>query len=130
MPRCRALFLAPLVAATLGCSTQTEPGVAVSGRVTYQGKPVKEAAIFFTPDPDKPGKGGHGLISDGRYAIPAEDGPYPGPFNVIIVDPRRDNPSYRKDSIEPMISERYRAFGAIRVTIPARKSYSFDFQLD
>lgn len=123
------MLAAPILMSLAGCYGPATPGVAVSGRVTYQGKPVREGAIFFTPDVDKEGKGGQGLISRGRYSLPSEEGPYPGELNVIIVDPRRDNPNFKPGWTDPLIPERYRDFKSLRVTIPARKSYSFDFDL-
>ena len=129
MSRPRVLLAAPLFAAIAGCYTPVPPGVALSGRVTYQGKPVREAAIFFTPDIAKEGKGGQGLVRNGRYSIPSEEGPSPGELYVILIDPRQDNPKYRPDSTDPLLPERYREFTSMKVVIPNRKSYSFDFDL-
>lgn len=129
MPRLRVLLAAALLPTVAGCYGPATPGVAISGRVTYQGKPVREAAIFFTPDISKSGKGGQGVITRGRYSIPSEEGPYPGELNVIIVDPRKDNPKYRPGWTDPILPDSYRDFSKLKVTIPARKSYSFDFDL-
>ncbi len=130
MSRLRMLFAAPLIVAASGCYRPDEPGVAVSGRVTYKGRPIREAGIFFTPDIDKRGRGGQGIVSNGRYSIPLEEGLLPGEFNVMFVDPRWDHPKYRGNSTDPLLPEHYRDMNGLRVTIPARKSYSFDFDLD
>lgn len=130
MPRHPAAIVVPLLALAAGCSRPAETGVAVSGRVTYRGKPVHDAVIFFTPDIDKKGKGGNGPIRNGYYSIPADSGPFPGEFNVMVVDPRQDRPDAFPDSTDPILPERYRQFNELRVVIPAnRKSYSFDFDL-
>jgi hypothetical protein len=131
MPRLLVPLPLPLLCLVLaaGCYQPEEPGVAVSGRVNYRGKPVKEATIFFTPDIDKKGKGGHSEIRDGHYSIPPEEGPYPGEFNVMIVGPQ-DAMGKPAPSNDPPIPERYRNFNELRVAIPERKkSYSFDFEL-
>jgi hypothetical protein len=47
----------------------------------------------------------------------------------MIVDPRWDHPRYRGDSTDPLLPRHYRNMNELRVTIPARKSYSFDFDL-
>jgi hypothetical protein len=130
MPRSRATIVLPLFCLGLaaGCYQPAEPGVAVSGRVNYRGKPVKEATIFFTPDIDKKGKGGNAEIHDGHYSIPAEEGPYPGEFNVTVVA-AQDAKGKPLPTNDPPIPERYRNFNELRVVIPERKSYSFDFEL-
>ena len=129
MPRLPVLLAAPLLASIVGCYGAETPGVAISGRVTYQGKPVREAAIFFTPDISKEGKGGQGVVKHGRYSIPSEEGPYPGELNVMIIDPRRENPNYKPGWNDPLLPDSYRSFDSMKVTIPNRKSYSFDFDL-
>jgi hypothetical protein len=129
MPRLRVLLAVPLLTVIAGCYGPSTPGVAISGRVTYQGKPVREAAIFFTPDISKEGKGGQGLVTRGRYSIPSEEGPSPGEMNVIIVDPRRTNPGYKSNWTDPLLPDSYQSFKRMTVTIPARKSFSLDFDL-
>ncbi len=62
------------------------PRQAVSGTVTYDGKPVKSGNIQFTPaDPNmkNPVSGG-APIMNGKYSIDKEVGLVPGKYNVSI----------------------------------------------
>ena len=77
MPRLRVSLAAPLLAAIVGCSGSNTTGVALSGRVTYQGKPVREAAIFFTPDIDKSGKEARASSNAGGIRSPPRKGRSP-----------------------------------------------------
>jgi hypothetical protein len=124
----RFVLAASLIAAA-GCAPSSTPRVAVSGHVTYNGAQVSDASIFFIPDIDKEGVGGNAMIWNGRYSIPAESGPSPGEFNVTIVDTRRTNPDYQTSSNAPLLPPRFAEMGELHVTIPARRSFSFDFKL-
>jgi hypothetical protein len=49
---------AALVGLPGGCSRKSPPGPAtVRGKVTYQGEPLADGLIVFTPDPDRGGGG-------------------------------------------------------------------------
>ena len=70
----RTLFLAPalLLAVCLvasGCQGQKAEGYAVSGTVTFKGKPVPRGSLLFSPDSQK-GNSGPAIsfeIVDGQY---------------------------------------------------------------
>ncbi len=85
--------------------------MALSGHVTYNGAPVSDASIFFVPDIDKEGLGGNSLVWNGRYSIPAESGPTPGEFHVMIVDSRRANPDYKASAQRPAPAAKIRGHG-------------------
>ena len=86
----------PLAAAGLalfiavgGCgagSGDNLPRQAVSGKVTVDGKPMERGVISFTPDTQasNPVTGG-GVIADGAYSIPREQGLTPGKYKVSIT---------------------------------------------
>lgn len=85
-----AVFTGILVSVmTLGCGGG-ESGPArfsVSGKVTYQGQPIPNGFIMFTPDP---GKGNSGPatgapIVNGAYATEAGKGTIGGPHRVEIT---------------------------------------------
>lgn len=128
MPRPSVLLAIPLLAALAGCSRPVESGVVVSGRVNYLGKPLSNAAIAFVPDIDKPGRGGQAMIEDGRYTIGSEEGLMPGEFNILIT-PTTSMPDASPPPELQKIPERYRKLNELRVTVPARKSYEFNFVL-
>jgi hypothetical protein len=126
------LSILPVAVLLAGCFPGADPGVAVSGRVTYQGKPVDDAMLFFRVDFDKSGRGASAYISDGRYSIPAERGPYPGPFNVEIVRIGRETPAGNQEGVKagtPSIPEKYNKQTELRVVIPAKKEYELFFEL-
>jgi hypothetical protein len=127
MPRPCVLLAVPLVAAFAGCYRPVEPGVAVSGRVTYLGKPVN-ASISFVPDIDKSGHGGSATIANGWYSIRPEDGLIPGEFNVLIVPVDKPGSSPTPDAAT--IPKKYKDMNMLRVKVPARKSFSYDFDLE
>lgn len=58
----------------------------ISGRVTYNGKPVFYGTIYFEPDASAGhgGPQGSGEIHDGVYRTNPEYGPTPGPHVVRI----------------------------------------------
>lgn len=64
--------------------------VAVSGKVTVDGKPLVGGSIQFIPKDGDSRGAAWGEIAGGSYAIPAETGPAPGSFNVTIV-PNEDS---------------------------------------
>lgn len=50
----------------------------VSGKVTYDGKPLENGSIVFVPVADDKAPGAGGPIMDGVYDIPASSGPLQG----------------------------------------------------
>lgn len=60
-----------------GCS-KTSPSMRVWGTVTYQGKPVDEGQIIFTPTTDGGGPSTGATITSGRYELEKATGPYAG----------------------------------------------------
>jgi len=76
-------LLAAAVAAS-GCSRRPKT-VRVTGVVTYQGKPVKDAAVLFAPEKGRPATG----VTDenGRFRLMTfvpGDGAVPGEYTVAI----------------------------------------------
>jgi hypothetical protein len=131
MTRTRAVIVASLIGLA-GCSAEPpdQRRVAVSGRVLFEGKPLSDASIIFLPDLDKQGQGGNAPIWNGRYSIPAEEGPSSGEFNVLITDLRREQGVHLSGTDRPLLPQEYAELNGLRVTIPAnRKSWGFDFDL-
>ncbi|HEY4233793.1 MAG TPA: hypothetical protein VGM76_10225 [Lacipirellulaceae bacterium] len=64
--------------------------VEVRGRVTYQGAPLQRGLITFRPASGSRGPAAGTGIVDGKFLIPAEQGPIAGPHEVevkiVIVD--------------------------------------------
>lgn len=78
------IFLLGLLLA-VGCGG-SGPGMRVWGTVTYQGQPIQEGQIVFTPIEGTPGPSTGGEIKDGQYEIPKQIGPYAkGVYRVEIT---------------------------------------------
>lgn len=78
--------LLPVVAlcAALGCGSN---GSRVSGKITFQGKPVPAGKIYFTPDGSKgnTGQTGYATITDGTYDTSASGGMEVGQGPMIVA---------------------------------------------
>lgn len=73
--------------ASLGCGgSHGPPRYALSGSVTYSGKPVPAGYLTFAPDTAKghTGPGAQADIRDGRYELPAGQGTIGGPHVVTV----------------------------------------------
>jgi hypothetical protein len=68
------LLLVFVVAALLGCGDGN--GYRVSGKATFEGKPIPVGRIYFTPDAaqQNTGAAGYAAIKDGAYDTSAEGG--------------------------------------------------------
>src|SRR5687767_4430562 len=78
-------FAALFFAVVIGCGS-SDGRRAVSGTVTFQGKPLDRGTIDFYRT-GEPTVAAGTLISDGRYEIPAEKGLLPGKYLVKIESP-------------------------------------------
>ena len=75
-----------LVLVSSGCG-KTQGRHDISGKVTYNGKPVVYGTIYFEPDASAGhgGPQGSGEIHDGLYRTNPDYGPMPGPHVVRIT---------------------------------------------
>ena len=85
-PRVYALVLAACWLSGCGGATDDLPRVAVSGRVTLDGKPLDTASISFQPDgqDNKSPVAVGGSVMAGSYSIAKAEGPTPGKYRVSI----------------------------------------------
>ncbi|AMV40657.1 hypothetical protein [Planctomyces sp. SH-PL62] len=128
-----------LVAAALagGCGDEAgPPREAVSGKVTYDGKPVERGSIQFLPKQAAESGGAWGSIVDGAYAIPASDGPVAGEYAVSITSapeasdaadalPGDDSGAVAGD----VIPEDYNLKTTLTATVEPGKANTADFDL-
>ena len=77
------LLLIGMVLST-GCDATRVGRNSVSGTVTFDDKPVVEGTISFIPIGETTGPLIGGNITDGRYQIPASDGPVAGSYRVEL----------------------------------------------
>jgi len=111
------------LAAILGCSSGSGPVGDVSGKVTFEGKPVVEGTVSFLSDS---GAGDEALLgAEGKYAVPR---PLPtGDYKVWIlplvtksIDPKtKRTVSDLKPA--PDIPEKYRAQATSNLTAKVEK---------
>ena len=67
-----------------GCAEPVGPGQPISGQVNVEGKPLRHGTLTLKPlDRDSGPKITIG-IRNGQYQLPAERGPWPGEFQVMI----------------------------------------------
>lgn len=141
-----ALFVFALVS---GCTNADPKGPAmgdVSGRVTYNDKPVANANIVFLPTARDTLAAAAITDEDGRYRLSTRgvnDGAIVGPFKVSIVArapydgpiPEGMSPAYAKETFQhqgkPLIPERYFSPSTSGLIADVKKgSNSFDFPLN
>jgi hypothetical protein len=91
---CRAFIFGLLLAVFVGCG-KAGGTAAVSGHVTYKGKPVPTAHVSFTPV-EGVSRAAEGVTdANGRYALgtfSANDGALPGKYRVTIMARGPDRP--------------------------------------
>lgn len=100
VPSC--LILSALLVACSGCGGEKfEKPVAVSGKVTIKGKPLKEGIINFAPVDRKNAPFGRGTIEDGNYvasSLGEEDGLVPGEYQIFFdVNPDGEKGTGRQE---------------------------------
>ncbi len=115
-----------------GCSpTPRTTGVAVSGHVTYQGVPIADGMIIFSPPPELEGKGGMSRITNGNYSIGREDGPMPGEQVVRIHGLQvMKGEGNAKVLTSVKIPKTYNDETTLRIKIPKRNSMEYSFNLE
>jgi len=136
----RTLALAVGLAGLLlvaGCSSKGTAGL--MGDVSYDGKPLPEGTIVFTPVDGATGPSTGGNIKDGHYDVPAEKGALPGAsYKVEITSQAKTGktiPNIMQPGGPPMeLTEQflpavYNTQSTLRVKV-APGTNRFDFHLE
>ena len=113
-----------LAVALLGCGSEpvgnVQKTVPVTGIVTFEGQPLADAEIQFTPAGSGGGSAGR-TDAEGRYALnygPSAEGAIPGFHNVSILVGESAEAEIRRDDMTPReLSEAMKA-AAIPVLSP------------
>jgi hypothetical protein len=126
-----------------GCGSDS-PRVAVDGQVTFEGQPLASGQIAFIPLGAESAPTAGATISEGRYQIPAEQGPFPGEHRVEIRAYRstgkkvwdgmgdENAPATQKryvEELEQYLPRIYNDESTLRVTITGPKKDQHDFAL-
>ncbi len=67
-----------------GCGTARRPGEEVSGTVRLDGRPLSRGSVVLVPINGTQGPKCYALVEQGRFHIPAAEGPFPGTYRVEI----------------------------------------------
>jgi hypothetical protein len=128
-PPAALLFLLP-VAVLAGCARDDR--LAVSGTVTLDGKPLKEAIINFAPVDGAAAHSSGAAILDGEFTIPAEQGIKPGKYRVTIQGVEDTGRTVRDPTMGDIaykIPITYKEEGKLEETVVAGSENRFDFKL-
>ena len=87
----------------VGCDSNTGGKVAVTGSISYDGKPLERGQVVF--EPQGPGQMAIAQVADGHYSIARERGPMPGKYVVRITAAQ---PTGAKASSGPLTSNELR----------------------
>jgi hypothetical protein len=121
----------------VGCGRGSElQREAVSGTVTYQGKPIPDGAITFVPLKGTQGPGAGALIRDGKYTVVAGGGVPVGTYRVemqalreVVRPQKRPGPQLDMAPKEPYLPEQYNTKSTMEVTIDAKGGQTQNFDL-
>ena len=80
----RPLAVALLLPLAVGCGADGPARAPVSGSVTVGGEPLKSGVIRFVPAGETKGPATAATVSDGRYELPASDGPLVGMHRIEV----------------------------------------------
>ena len=138
----RRFVLLVIGLACVGCG-EKDPLAAkrgsVSGTVTFDGQPVEEGRITFTPVGTE-GQLAGAEIKDGKYTIPLKEGPVAGQHKVSIVASRKTGeqreapmpapPGTKIEVKEEYIPLKYNRQTTLTADIKAGENKDVDFKLD
>jgi hypothetical protein len=124
------------MSAAIGCGASGPERFAVSGQVTFDGAPLADGEIVFTPDKTTAGPTAADRIENGAYDIAAEHGPVAGGYSIAITAER---PSGRKvradiigdatvDQLEQYVPPEYNARTTLRADFSADRD-DLNFEL-
>ncbi len=122
---------------TCGCGPSGPEQFAISGQVTYDGQPVDNGDIGFIPGDGSAAKTVGADLVDGRYEVPAYEGPQAGKYKVVIFAERPNGRRVQADEgsdemidqMEQYIPDQYNAKSTLSVEISSNRE-DLDFQLE
>jgi hypothetical protein len=137
MNLCRTIALFSIVVIFSGCGSSRDSGLAdVSGKVTFDGKPLEYGTISFIPlDLNGPTSGTE--IHNGSYTIGGEVGAYIGECRVEISAHKKTgekvpspvDPDEMTEIVVNMIPLNYNTNSTLTATIAEGENLNVDFNL-
>ncbi|WP_164100764.1 hypothetical protein [Candidatus Laterigemmans baculatus] len=133
-----ALALAAIL--STGCGGDTSGRLPLAGQVTLDGQPLDRGTIEFHPEAGAAGMTG-GVITDGRFEIPAEQGVMPGTYTVRVYSaatdgtteaaPAAPGPEAAQEQLAAeRIPSRYNVDSELETTISDANSEQLEFALE
>ena len=135
-PRCGLVLLVG-VGLLAGCR-DPNGRQAVSGTVTFNGKPLDQGRIHFAPLEKGVSEAG-ATIQDGKYSIPGDRGLVPGNYKVSIFSYDQTGPKVASEEIpgdraakqfKERIPDKYNKQSILKAEVTGSGSNVFDFTLD
>jgi hypothetical protein len=138
--RCDSRILLSIgLALLLGCGHGSDlERVTISGKVTYQGKPVPEGMIAFVPIKTTKGPTASAIIKDGAYEAVAAGGVPLGTHRVEVQafrplpanrSPNRPAALREREPREQYLPQKFNRQSTMEITIDAKDSRTRDFDL-
>jgi hypothetical protein len=135
---CRNQLLIIVALGTLtGCAPQPyegKPRIPLTGRVTYDGRPIDGGTISFIPT-DESNRVSGGPLIQGAYSVPEEKGANPGAYRVEIRWPQPTGKKYKDpDTLETYneqkesLPKKYNTQSELTADVSEAKN-QFDFDL-
>jgi hypothetical protein len=128
------IALVLLMSAWLAGCAEEQSGKSVSGQVLFQGKPLDQGTIQFSPAAGQGTMSG-GMIQDGRYTVSAEHGLEPGLYDVRISSkeggppPSDELPGEATEVPTERIPAKYNAQTTLKAEVKASGENKFDFTI-
>ncbi len=127
-----------LLALAAGCSDQYAGRVAVSGKITLQGQPLKAGTISFVPLEKQDTQSG-APVENGDYSVPRPKGLKPGKYLIQITSGDGKTPVNEDDAAGPggstnivsvdLIPEDWNVKSTRQVDVKADGANKFDFDI-
>jgi hypothetical protein len=131
----QCLVLACIAVALGGCGRQSNR-LAIEGHVTFEGQPLPDGKISFTPQPGTSSPTAGATIREGAFAVPRDKGVRPGKFRVEIRAVRATGKTMRDDLSgeviarkEPYIPKRYNEASELVAEIKPDDNNKLEFAL-
>lgn len=134
-PRRALVPLVMLLPVLLGCTETGPPKVAVTGRVTLDGRALEQGAILFAPQLGTPGSKAATEIVDGSFELHEKQGLTIGKFRVQIDRAKKREldsnglPIVEKPDPSTTIPSRYNQYTQLVIETSATGENYFEFDL-
>ncbi|MCX7420460.1 MAG: hypothetical protein NT013_13115 [Planctomycetia bacterium] len=118
--------LACWIVGLLGCGSNGPSRIALSGKATRGGQPIRQGSITLTPNPGQKGVAANTSITNGVYRFTSEDGPSPGAYRAIIQEVVTKEEILKRPSVSGIPATQWE----LEVKVPESGSTSVDFAVD